>query len=114
MNGHVHEDFGNRELLGVPVINAAAEDTGKAFSVTIGDNGGTEEIENRTYLSYILIFPFSGSWETDSGSESFLEYLKALLDVLQAVVIHLFPGHIPILYDPVHSGFLSRRLRHIA
>jgi len=45
MNGHVHEDFGNRELLGVPVINAAAEDTGKAFSVTIGDNGGTEEIE---------------------------------------------------------------------
>ncbi len=45
MNGHVHEDFGERELLGVPVINAAAEDTGKAFSVTIGDEGGAEEIE---------------------------------------------------------------------
>ena len=44
MNGHVHEDFGNRELLGVPVINAAADDTGKAFAVTIGDEGGTEEI----------------------------------------------------------------------
>lgn len=45
MNGHVHEDFGKRELLGVPVLNAAADDTGKAFSVTIGDEGGVEEIE---------------------------------------------------------------------
>lgn len=45
MNGHVHEDFGRRELLGVPVLNAAAEDTGKAFSVTIGDEGGVESIE---------------------------------------------------------------------
>lgn len=45
MNGHVHEDFGKRELLGVPVINAAADDTGKAFSVTIGDEGGAEEIK---------------------------------------------------------------------
>lgn len=45
MNGHVHEDFGERELLGVPVLNAAAEETGKAFSVTIGDEGGAEEIE---------------------------------------------------------------------
>lgn len=45
MNGHVHEDFGERELLGVPVLNAAAEETGKAYSVTIGDEGGVEEIE---------------------------------------------------------------------
>jgi len=45
MNGHVHEDFGERELLGVPVLNAASEETGKAFSVTIGDEGGAEEIE---------------------------------------------------------------------
>lgn len=45
MNGHVHEDFGQRELLGVPVLNAAAESTGKAYSVTIGDEGGVEEIE---------------------------------------------------------------------
>jgi Icc-related predicted phosphoesterase len=45
MNGHVHEDFGKRELLGTPVINAAAEETGKAYSVTIGDEGGAEEIE---------------------------------------------------------------------
>jgi Icc-related predicted phosphoesterase len=45
MNGHVHEDFGERELLGVPVLNAAAEETGKAFSVTIGDEGGVENIE---------------------------------------------------------------------
>ncbi|PSH01522.1 MAG: hypothetical protein BRC27_01940 [Nanohaloarchaea archaeon SW_10_44_10] len=45
MNGHVHEDFGERELLGVPVLNAAAEETGKGFSVTIGDEGGVEETE---------------------------------------------------------------------
>ena len=45
MNGHVHEDFGERELLGVPVLNAAADETGKAFSVIIGDEGGVEEIE---------------------------------------------------------------------
>lgn len=45
MNGHVHEDFGRRDLLGVPVLNAAADETGKAFSVTIGDEGGVEEIE---------------------------------------------------------------------
>lgn len=45
MNGHVHEDFGERELLGVPVLNAAAEETGKAYSVTIGDEGRVEEIE---------------------------------------------------------------------
>jgi Icc-related predicted phosphoesterase len=45
MNGHVHEDFGKRELLGTPVINAAAEETGKAYSVTIGDEGGAEKIE---------------------------------------------------------------------
>ncbi|MFB6203176.1 MAG: metallophosphoesterase [Candidatus Nanohaloarchaea archaeon] len=45
MNGHVHEDFGERELMGTKVLNAAAEDTGKAFSVTIGDEGGVEEVE---------------------------------------------------------------------
>lgn len=45
MNGHVHEDFGERELLGVPVLNAAADETGKAYSVTIGDEGGVEEIK---------------------------------------------------------------------
>jgi Icc-related predicted phosphoesterase len=45
MNGHIHEDFGERELFGVPVLNAAGEETGKAFLVTIGDEGGVEEIE---------------------------------------------------------------------
>lgn len=45
MNGHVHEDFGERDLLGTKVLNAAAEETGKAFSVTIGDEGGVEDIE---------------------------------------------------------------------
>lgn len=50
MNGHVHEDFGERELLGVPVLNAAGEETGKAYSVTIGDDGGVEEIEEVTLV----------------------------------------------------------------
>lgn len=45
VNGHVHEDFGRNNLVGTPVLNAAAEETGKAWSVTIGDEGGVEEIE---------------------------------------------------------------------
>lgn len=50
MNGHVHEDFGERSLMGTKVLNAAAESTGKAFSVTIGDEGGVEEIEEITLV----------------------------------------------------------------
>lgn len=45
MNGHIHEDFGERKLFGVPVLNAAAEETGKAYAVTIADEGGVKEIE---------------------------------------------------------------------
>ena len=45
MNGHVHEDFGERELMGTKVLNAAADETGKAFSVTIGDEGGVEQVK---------------------------------------------------------------------
>ena len=44
-NGHVHEDFGERQLMGTKVLNAAADETGKAYSVTMGDEGGVEEIE---------------------------------------------------------------------
>jgi len=51
MNGHVHEDFGEHSLLGTKVLNAAAESTGKAFSVTIGDEGGVEEIEEIELIS---------------------------------------------------------------
>lgn len=43
--GHVHEDFGEYSLLDTTVLNAAAEESGKAFSVTIGDDGGVEEVE---------------------------------------------------------------------
>lgn len=42
-SGHVHEDFGEDELFGTKVLNSAADETGKAFSVTIGDEGGVEE-----------------------------------------------------------------------
>lgn len=45
MNGHVHEQFGERELMDTTVLNTAAEQTGKAFSVTIGDEGGVESVE---------------------------------------------------------------------
>lgn len=45
VNGHVHEDFGERELMGTKVLNAAAEKTGKAYAVTMGDEGGVENVE---------------------------------------------------------------------
>jgi Icc-related predicted phosphoesterase len=44
MSGHVHEDFGQDSLMGTTVLNAAAEETGKAFSVTLGEDG-VEEVE---------------------------------------------------------------------
>lgn len=43
--GHVHEDFGEDSLLDTTVLNAAADETGKAWSVTIGDDGGVETYE---------------------------------------------------------------------
>lgn len=43
-SGHVHEDFGEYSLLNTTVLNAAAEESGKAFSVTIGDEGGVREV----------------------------------------------------------------------
>ncbi len=45
MSGHVHEDFGEYSLMGTKVLNTAAEETGKAFSVVIGDEGGVESVE---------------------------------------------------------------------
>lgn len=51
MNGHVHEDFGERELMGTKVLNAAGEESGKAFSVTIADEGGVEEVKEVTLVS---------------------------------------------------------------
>jgi Icc-related predicted phosphoesterase len=50
VNGHVHEDFGERSLMGTKVLNAAAEESGKAYSVTFGDEGGVEEIEEITLV----------------------------------------------------------------
>lgn len=44
-SGHVHEDFGERSLMGTTVLNAAAEESGKAFAVTVGDEVEVEEIE---------------------------------------------------------------------
>jgi len=43
MNGHVHEDFGERSLMKTKVLNASSEETGKGYAVTIGD--GVEEVE---------------------------------------------------------------------
>lgn len=44
VNGHVHEDHGERELMGTKVINAASHDTGTAYSITIND-GEIEEVK---------------------------------------------------------------------
>ncbi|WP_414838348.1 metallophosphoesterase family protein [Candidatus Nanosalina sp. VS9-1] len=44
-SGHIHEDFGRNSLFDTEFINAAGEETGKAYSVTIGDEGGVEDIE---------------------------------------------------------------------
>ncbi len=49
-SGHVHEDFGSKELFGTQAINAASLDSGKAYSVTIGDEGGVEELEEVTLV----------------------------------------------------------------
>ncbi|MFB6182757.1 MAG: metallophosphoesterase [Candidatus Nanohaloarchaea archaeon] len=49
-SGHVHEDFGQYSLMDTPVLNAAAEETGKAFSVEIKDEGGVEKIEEITLV----------------------------------------------------------------
>jgi Icc-related predicted phosphoesterase len=44
-SGHIHEDFGRDKLMKTEFINAAAEESGKAYSVVIGDEGGVESIE---------------------------------------------------------------------
>jgi Icc-related predicted phosphoesterase len=45
MAGHVHEDYGHDSLFSTEMINAASEESGKGYSVTMGDEGGVEEIE---------------------------------------------------------------------
>ncbi|MFO7793992.1 MAG: metallophosphoesterase family protein [Candidatus Nanohaloarchaea archaeon] len=49
VNGHVHEDFGENELMGTKVLNASSFDSGKAFSVTLDD--GEVEVEEVELLS---------------------------------------------------------------
>ena len=44
-NGHIHEDYGHRELMGTTVLNAASEESEKGFSVALGDSGGVENVE---------------------------------------------------------------------
>lgn len=39
--GHIHEDFGEFELLDTTVLNAAAKETGKGWRVSLGDDGVT-------------------------------------------------------------------------
>lgn len=50
-SGHVHEDYGRDSLLKTEFINTAAEESGKAYSVTMGDEGGVEEIEEVILVS---------------------------------------------------------------
>lgn len=44
-SGHIHEDFGRDSLFDTEFINAAAEESGKAYSITLADEGGVESIE---------------------------------------------------------------------
>ncbi|MFB6115937.1 MAG: metallophosphoesterase [Candidatus Nanosalina sp.] len=44
-SGHIHEDFGRDSLFDTEFINAAGEESGKAYSVTFKDEGGVEKIE---------------------------------------------------------------------
>lgn len=44
-SGHIHEDFGKDSLFDTEFINAAGEETGKGYSVTLADEGGVEKIE---------------------------------------------------------------------
>ena len=45
VNGHVHEDFGENDLMGTKVLNASSFDSGKAYSVTLDDGEvGVEEV----------------------------------------------------------------------
>lgn len=44
-SGHIHEDFGQDSLFDTIFLNASSEESGKAFAVTIGDEGGVENVE---------------------------------------------------------------------
>lgn len=44
-SGHIHEDSGRDSLFETEFINAAAEESGKAYSITMKDEGGVESIE---------------------------------------------------------------------
>lgn len=50
-SGHVHEDYGQDSLMKTEYINAAGEESGKAYSVTLGDEGGVEEIKEVELVS---------------------------------------------------------------
>jgi len=51
MNGHVHEDFGEKELMRTKVLNAASCDNGKAFAVTI-DGENIEKVEELQLVDF--------------------------------------------------------------
>lgn len=44
--GHIHEDYGKFALMNTIVLNCAAKETGKGWSITMGDDGveDTEEV----------------------------------------------------------------------
>lgn len=44
-SGHIHEDFGRDSLFDTEFINAAGEESGKGYSVTLADDGGVKNIE---------------------------------------------------------------------
>lgn len=43
--GHVHEDYGEFELLKTKILNASSHDSGKGYKVEMKENGGVKKIE---------------------------------------------------------------------
>lgn len=45
MNGHIHEDYGHRQLMNTEVLNTSSEETRKGYSIELKDEGGVQEIQ---------------------------------------------------------------------
>ena len=49
-SGHIHEDFGRDSLFDTEFLNAAGEESGKAYAIEMSDKGGVKNIEEKTLV----------------------------------------------------------------
>jgi len=49
-SGHIHEDFGRDSLFDTEFVNAAGEESGKAYAIEMSDEGGVKNIEEKTLV----------------------------------------------------------------